>query len=107
MGVLKLTKPIMINGQETKEIKYNFDELTAQDLLNVGRKYKAAGNVVGVQELDPDYHLYIFAESAIKADSELDITDIFRMGAKDATKAQGLVRGFFFIDSEDTSESDT
>lgn len=100
MNNLKLSKPIMINGKEVKEIQYDFDEMTAQDKLNAGKKYKAAGNVISVQELDSDYHLYLFAEAAAKTNPEIDSTDILRMSAKDSSKAEKLVRDFFFLDSE-------
>jgi len=107
MGALKLSKPIMINGSEYKELKFDFDEMTAQDKLNAGKNYKKAGNVISVQELDSDYHLYLFAEAASKANEGVDPIDVLRMGAKDAAKAEKLVRDFFFLDSEDTLQTNT
>jgi hypothetical protein len=97
----------MVNGKEVKELKYDFDEMTAQDKLNAGKNYKKAGNVMSVQELDSDYHLYMFSEAAAKANESLDINDVLRMSAKDSAKAEALVRDFFFLDSEGTSQNNT
>ncbi|RCX20879.1 hypothetical protein DFR58_10181 [Anaerobacterium chartisolvens] len=102
MEILKLLKPVMINGVEVKDLKYDFDNMTAQDKLNAGKAYKKAGGVITVQELDSDYHLYIFAEAAAKANADIDQTDILLISARDAAKAEKLVRSFFFLDSEDT-----
>lgn len=107
MNNLKLSKPIMVNGNEVKVIAYDFDAMTAQDKLNAGKTYKKAGNVISVQELDSDYHIYIFAEAAKKANEGLDINDVLRMSAKDSAKAEGLVRDFFFLSSEDSSQNNT
>ncbi len=107
MDKIKLSKPIMINGKEVKEIAYDFDNFTAQDKLNAGRKYKSQGGIISVQETDSDYHLFIFAEAASKVNSEIDITDILRMNAKDSAKAESIVRNFFFLSLEDMSQTDT
>ncbi len=102
MDILKLRKPIMVNGSEVKEIKYDFDDLTAQDKMNAGKAYKKSGNVISVQELDSDYHLFIFAEAVAKANPDIDQKEVvLLLGAKDAARAEKLVRDFFFLDSED------
>lgn len=100
-NILKLSKPIMVNGKEVKEIPFNFDDMTAQDKLNASKKYLRDGNIVTVQELDPSYHMYMFTEAVIKANPEMDTTDVFRINAKDAAKAEKLVRDFFFLGSEE------
>lgn len=107
MNALKLSKPLMVNGIEVKEIKYDFENMTAQDKLNAGKTYKKAGNIVNVEELDCDYHLYIFAEAASKVNEGMDPTDVLRISAKDSAKAEKLVRDFFFLGSEDTSQTNT
>jgi len=99
--VLKLTKPIMINGAEVKELPYDFEEMTARDKLNAGKKMKAAGIPMNAEELDPDYHLYLFAEAVCKADPNIDTTDVLRINAKDAQKAVTMARSFFYLPSEE------
>lgn len=107
MDTLKLSKPITINNKEYKEIPYDFDSLTAQDKINATKKFRKAGNVPNVQELDSEYHLYLFAEAAAKVDPNIDISDLLRLSAKDAIKAESAVRSFFFIDSEDMLQMNT
>jgi hypothetical protein len=100
--VLKLRKPININGEEVSELTYNFEDMTARDKSDATKEYKKAGNVVSVQELDPDYHIYLFAAAVKKDNPSIEIDDVLRISAKDASKAEGLVRDFFFITSEES-----
>ncbi|MGI1659608.1 MAG: phage tail assembly protein [Desulfitobacterium sp.] len=102
METLKLSKPIMINGAEVKELPYDFDSLTGRDKLNAGRKMKADGiPISNIEELDTDYHLYLFAEAVCKADSSIDTTDVMRIGAKESRKGAALARNFFYMSSEE------
>lgn len=101
MTTLKLNKPVDINGNSVTELPYNFEDLTARDKAEATKAFKKSGNVVQVQELDPDYHLYLFAAAVKKADSSVEIEDVLRISAKDASKAEALARDFFFTGSED------
>jgi hypothetical protein len=98
---LKLSKPIMINGGEVSELPYNFDDMTARDKLNVGKRIKGDNLPVTVEEIDTDYHLYLFAGAVAKANSEIDISDVMRISAKDARKGAVLARNFFYLNSEE------
>jgi hypothetical protein len=100
-GVLILVKPIDINGESVSSIKYNFDEITAREKQRATLAYKKSGNGMGMQEFDPDYHLYLFAVAVAKANQSIDINDLLRMNARDAIKAGNLVRDFFFLPSAD------
>jgi len=102
---LVLIKPIKINGEEYKELPYDLENFTARDKMEAGKKYRNDGGMISVQELDSDYHLYLFAQSVAKVEKSIDITDILRLNAKDATKAGNIVRSFFFIDSEENQEN--
>ncbi len=99
--VLKLSKPININGEEVKELKYNFEDMTARDKAEATKAYKKDGNVVSVQELDPEYHLYLFAAAVKKENTSIETEDVLRISAKDSVRAEGLVRDFFFLDLAD------
>lgn len=99
VGTLVLTKPIDVNGEKINELKYNFDDMTARDKQRAGKAFKKSGGGVSVQELDADYHLYLFAAAVAKENASIDINDILRISAKDAAKAEALVRDFFFLDS--------
>lgn len=108
METLILKKPLKINGSEVNTLKYDFDGMTARDKMNAGKAYKKDGNVISVQELDSDYHLYLFAEAVHKADSDIDQLEVINLlSAKDSSRAEKLVRDFFFLDSEDTSVQST
>lgn len=102
---LILSKPIKINGEEVKELPYNLEDFTAKDKIAAGKEYKKSGGVISVQELDADYHIFLFAKAVEKADRNIDINDILRMNARDSTKAERIVRDFFFIDSEESQEN--
>ena len=101
MENLVLRKPIMINGEEVKELPYDFESMTAKDKLNASRKMKTAGIPISVEEIDPDYHFYLFAEAVCKADNSIDTTDVTRISARDAQKAAEIARSFFYLNSEE------
>jgi len=106
----KLKKPISINNEEVKELPYDFDALTAKDKLEAGKKFKTAGFTGSLQELDPDYHLFIFIQAVMKADSSISEHDVMRISMQDAVAVSSLVRNYFFLDSEEffrTVTSDT
>lgn len=96
---LKLSKPIMIDDKEVNELPYSFDDMTARDKLNVGKRIKVDGLPVTVEEIDTDYHFYLFAGAVAKAKPEIDISDVLRISAKDAQKGAVLARNFFYLSS--------
>ncbi len=98
---LALRTPIMINGEEVKELKYDFESMTARDKANVGKRIKQDGIPVSVEELDTDYHMYLFAGAVVKANPEMDMSDVMRLSAKDVQKGAALARNFFYLDSEE------
>ena len=96
-NILILRKPIMINGEEVKELPYNFEDMTARDKLDVGKRMKMDGNTPSVEEIDNDYHFYLFAGAVAKANPDIDISDLMRLSARDAQKGSGLARNFFYL----------
>lgn len=103
--VLKLSKAIKINGNEVKELPYDFENMTAKDKINASRKMKEVGLPVTIEETDPDYHFYLFAEAVVKADSNITTEDVMRISAKDAQRAAAMARDFFYLGLEDSEES--
>lgn len=93
----------MIDDRQVSELPFDFESMTARDLLQVGKDMKVSGHPVTVQEIDADYHLYLFAQAVVRADSSVAITDVLRISAKDATRGAGLARDFFYLDSEEPS----
>lgn len=102
METMKLKKPVMIDGEEKKEIVFDLDNLTGQQLEAAVRDVGRAGIQVGAIELDPCYHMAVFAQAA-----GISYEDVKRMSAKDCKNAITLVRAFFIGDSEDSSASET
>lgn len=100
-NVLKLTKPVMIDDQEVNELPYDFESMTARDKLEVGKRFKMDRIPITVEEVDMDYHIYLFAGAVTKANPAIDVTDVLRMPAKDAHKAAELARRFFYLSSEE------
>ncbi|KMT23009.1 hypothetical protein [Clostridium cylindrosporum] len=95
MSVLKLSKVVSINGEEVKEIDYDFDDLKGDSIENAVKAMQKQGYVSTVQELDPILHAHIFAEA-----SGLDYLDIKSLPAKDYLKCVSAVRDFLLTDSE-------
>lgn len=99
MEVLKLKKPVMIDGENKTEITYDLDSLTGADVELVYNQLKKKGIAVGAIEIDTSYHMAIFAQAA-----GIDYEDVKRMSAKDCKNAVVAVRAFFVNDSEESSD---
>lgn len=102
MEILKLKKPTMIDGEEKSQIPYDLESLTGNDLDAALQEVKRRGIQVGAIEIDPSYHMAVFAQA-----SGLAYEDIKRLGARDCKNVIALVRAFFLSDSEDSSDSET
>ena len=102
METLKLKKPVKIDGEEVQEIKYGLERLTGNDLEVALQDMKKNGIQVAAVELDPSYHMALFAQAA-----GIAYEDVKRMGAKDCKNAIAAVRYFFIKDSEDSSNDET
>lgn len=99
MAVLKLEKPVMIDGESKTEITYELESLTGADVELVYNQLKKKGIGVGAIEIDTSYHMALFAQSA-----GIDYEDVKRMSARDCKNAVVAVRVFFVSDSEELSD---
>lgn len=92
---LVLKKPIMIDGEEAKEINYDFDELTGENLEEVFKEAIKNGQIISASyELDPVIGAMIFAQASNSA-----YMDIQRFGLADYSKASSLSREYLFKES--------
>ena len=104
-NILKLRKPIFIDGKEVSEIPYDFEELTGKDVDDAFKAARKNGYMItGAYEMDPIIGGYMFAQAA-----GIDYLDLERLSAKDFAKAGSLGRDFFIADlggdqAEDTSK---
>lgn len=103
--VMRLSKPLKIakaeGDIEVNELPYDFENMTARDKLNAGKRMRAAGYAPTVEEIDTDYQLFLFAEAVSKADPSIDTLDVMRISARDAQKGASLARSFFYRNSEE------
>lgn len=97
--IFKLERPIPFDGAEINEIHYDFEGMTARDKKAASKEYVKDEGALNVQELDSEYHLYLFAAAAKKVNRNIEMTDILRMSARDAIRAQTIARDFFFLSS--------
>lgn len=89
-----LEKPILVNGEDVKEIKFDFDEMTGTNTENAFKNATKSGYIVSSSyELDPIIGVYMFAEAA-----KMNYSDLERMSLKDYIKA-GTCAKYFFIQS--------
>lgn len=70
--VYKLKKPVEINGEETKEIAYDFDSLTGKDFQEIDKEMRQKGIVMVESTFDNVYLLAVFARAAGLASEDLE-----------------------------------
>lgn len=98
-GEYKLRKPIMIDGQLVKSLKYDLEELDGENIAFANKELQRRGIMVTVTEFDQNYHAMIFAIA-----SGIAFEDVQRMKAKDYNKVCNIVRNFFLEESEEISD---
>lgn len=103
-GILKLKKPLMVNGKELNELPYDFEELTAKDLHKISKDLKSKGIPVTVLALDYEFQLSTFSEAVKKKNHNIILNDILRLSAHDAMRATGLARSFLIASDPDAAE---
>ena len=99
MSVLKLRKPIKIDGNEVTELTYDLEGLTGADLDDAVMALKRAKVPLATVELDPSYHAAVFAQAA-----GVDMADLRRLSARDYKEATVAVRNFFLSASAELSD---
>ncbi|NRT90094.1 hypothetical protein [Clostridium beijerinckii] len=89
---LILKKPIMIDGEEAKEISYDFESLIGENLEEAFKEAIKSGHIISANyELDPVIGAMMFAEASNNA-----YMDVQRFGLADYSKAASLGREYFF-----------
>lgn len=107
-GALRLRKPYTIDGKVMEELPYDFEALTAQDIIEADkdRAGKSSALIV-VHQFDATAQLCVFAKAVEKVAPNIALEDIMRMGGRDAQAAMTLGRRFFTVDSEDGEDETT
>ena len=98
-NILVLKKPLKVDGEELKELPYDFESMTAGNMLRATRDMVAAGFPrASLQEFDADFHLFLFAKAVeIATKEKVSVPDVMRLSAADAIKGGTLARNFFFL----------
>lgn len=97
-NTLILDNPILINGQETKELTYDPQEITAEDFSVACAKSSALEKSRSVtfklKENDYSLHLYLGMMAVIAVNRNIDITDLERIKGFDVLTLTNI--GAFF-----------
>ena len=96
--VLKLAKPLLVNGKSIKELSYTLD-LDVDDILTANENRAKAHNnmdtAMKVVEFDTELHLYVGMQSIIKLNPEIDVRDLKRLTGIDVMPLFRIGRTFF------------
>lgn len=94
--VLKLNKPVQVDGQEYKELPYDFDLLTAADIHETSRYLKGKGIPVSLNPaVDVDFQMGLFAKAVKAAGLDFHYADALRLSAMDGMVAATMTQLFF------------
>ena len=94
-NVLKLRKPLLVNGVELTEIPYDFEKLGVEDIIEADKHRQDDTGVPSIiPTIDRATQFELFARAVEKVRPDIDRADLKRMGYKDAVAAMVLVRDF-------------
>lgn len=88
-GVYKFKKPTKIDGEEVKEIRYDFSEINGAAIRRAKSELQKRGYTVAVKELDEVFHSAIFAMA-----SGLTIDNVEAFSAVDYMGVADIARDF-------------
>lgn len=89
-GDLQLKTPFLIDGENVDSLHYDFSKLTGRDAIQITAALKRCGVETTNQTEDPNYCAAAFA-----AASQIDFSDMERMGIADYNEASALAAIFF------------
>lgn len=108
MKTLKLDNPILINGKEFTEFKYDANEITAEQFSVACARSAALDKnktiTFKVKENDFGLQLYLGMMAIISVNPEIDVNDLERVKGFDVLKIQDIGWLFMLRRSEGTSE---
>lgn len=97
---IKLTKPIMINGNSMSEFEYDIDKISAEQLLEADARSSSGLAAKGIQnmnlaEFNTSLHFYLGCFAIIACNPSIDIEDLKRIGGRDTNKIRRIGQSFF------------
>jgi len=114
MNVIELKKPLMINGQNRKELTYDFDNLTCEAYslafafadAKTLEATQAGKPSAAIMEQNGNLHMYLTMQAIITANPEISIDDLERIKGFDLVTLTQLGRNFINGRWEETSDLD-
>lgn len=107
--VLKLSKPLLVNGKSLKELSYTLDLDVDDILIAHENRAKAHNNMdasMKLVEFDTELHMYVGMQAIIKLNPEIDVRDLKRLSGSDVVPLFRVGRTFFTqTASEENSET--
>lgn len=109
-NIIKLKKPITIDGKQVSEISYDADEITAVLYAEADAKKKVAAGMKNVSispavEFDFGLHLYMGFAAAIAVNPSYTFEDLERVKGADVMAFSNVGRSFLL--QSDTSEENS
>ena len=117
METIRLSKPLLVNGEERTELLCDMEAVTPEQFVKAlaysSAKRGNEGSAVPMAEIDYGFHLYLAFAGCVAADHTVDISDLERIKGSDLLRLMSAGR-FFYLNSvtgsmleslEDASES--
>lgn len=108
METIRLSKPLLVNGEERSELPYDLDNVTVDQFIKAENvaKSKADDFALGVAENDYSFHLELGFAAIMAADPSIDAADLDRITGRDLMSVMRAGRNFIG-DSSASPEAET
>lgn len=105
-NIIKLKRPITIDGKKITDLAYDTDEITIglQAKAEVESKKIGSTGEVKLQESDYTYHIFLGMAAVLAVNPSFDWNDLKRIKGKDLNKLAVVGRSYF-LESEASEES--
>lgn len=99
METIKLSKPLLVNGEERAELPCDMDAVTLDGFCRAeakanAKRQSAGGSGSALAEQDYSFHVYLAFEGCVEADPSLDVADLERLTGRDIVKLMQVGRFF-------------
>ena len=103
---IKLKNPIKVDGKEVKELPFDTDVFTLEELQRANKKIAKLKEITYVMELDPDYQ-FIVASLIVEKTSKNEISseDLSRLKGTDLFTLTREGRNFLLESDEEVQEN--
>lgn len=107
METIKLSRPLLINGEGRTELPYDLDAVSSDQFIRAESiaKSKATEFTFGTAENDYAFHLELGFAAIMAADQSVDQSDLERIAGRDLMSVMRAGRNFIG-DSSDSPEEE-